>query len=295
MNVKTLTKIGAVTLASCSAHAALLAALPAHDPSARIKGGSVSVQFANVGSRTGEGRSASPPENADANTAVEPLVEGETVEPEPSGAELTSAEPKPMKEVAEVSAPEAIPKTPPPSYTPATEVHPETLPKDLLATPPERSHESEKPVSPDDAETSQHAMPDGKTAGTAESDVDEIVDGGGGAEDASVSETDSTNQSEIQTEQATSGATGNAAEMNYAGEVMRHLSRVRRPRASSPGSAFVSFTLTADGDIEDVSISQRSGSGRFDHDAINVVKRAAPYPKPPPGVNRTFVVEIEGQ
>ena len=164
MNVKTLTKIGAVTLASCSAHAALLAALPAHDPSARIKGGSVSVQFASVGNRTGEGRSASPPENADANTAVEPLVEGETVEPEPSGAELTSAEPEPMKEVAEVSAPEAIPKTPPPSYTPATEVHPETLPKDLLATPPERSHESEKPVSPDDAETSQHAMPDGKTA-----------------------------------------------------------------------------------------------------------------------------------
>ena len=240
-----------------------------------------------------------PPEDADRDVAVEPPVESETVEPDPqpeiSEAEPAPAAPEPIQEITKEPASESILETPPPSHQPSPDPHPVAQPKDLPGIAPERPHAPVKPISPEETETNENAMLDGKTAGTLESEVDETVGGSGGAEEDSASETDSANKPESQTGQVTSSAAGNAAEMNYAGEVMRHLSRVRRPRASSPGSAFVSFTLTADGHIEDVSISQRSGSGRFDRDAINVVKRAAPYPEPPLGVNRTFVVEIEGQ
>ena len=88
---------------------------------------------------------------------------------------------------------------------------------------------------------------------------------------------------------------GNAASSNYAGMVMRHLSRIRRPRASGPGSAFVAFTLDRNGEIVSIEISRGSGSSRFDRDALRVVERAAPFPAPPPGVNRSFTVEIEGR
>ena len=76
---------------------------------------------------------------------------------------------------------------------------------------------------------------------------------------------------------------------------MRHLSRMRLPRSSGSGSAYVSFTVGHEGELEAVEIARSSGSSRFDRDAIRVVQRAAPFPLPPAGVNRTFQVEIEGK
>ena len=90
-------------------------------------------------------------------------------------------------------------------------------------------------------------------------------------------------------------ALGNAASTNYAGKVMQHLSRVRRPRASSPGSAIVVFKIDYHGQISAISISKSSGSSRFDRDALKVVERAAPFPVPPKGVRRDFTVEIKGR
>lgn len=94
---------------------------------------------------------------------------------------------------------------------------------------------------------------------------------------------------------AASSAKGNAASNNYAGKVMQHLGGFRRPNAVGPGSAFVSFTVAANGRLGSSSISKSSRSARFDRDALKMVRRAAPFPKPPPGVNREFSVEIEGQ
>ena len=92
-----------------------------------------------------------------------------------------------------------------------------------------------------------------------------------------------------------SPAPGNAASANYAGEVMQHLSRIRRPRASSPGSTMVAFTVALDGSLERLEVQRSSGSRRFDREALRMVERGAPFPHPPAGVNRDFVVEIEGQ
>jgi protein TonB len=96
--------------------------------------------------------------------------------------------------------------------------------------------------------------------------------------------------------QAHSSATpGNAASTNYAGKVMKHLSKFRRPRASSPGSALITFTFTATGEIETIEVSKSSGSYKFDKDAIKFIKRAAPFPSPPDEATKTFTVEIEGR
>jgi len=88
---------------------------------------------------------------------------------------------------------------------------------------------------------------------------------------------------------------GNAQSDNYAGEVLKHLSRVRRPRSPGSGAAEITFTIGPDGELEEVGVSKSSGSRRFDREALRVVERGAPYPVPPEGVNRTFTVEIEGR
>ena len=88
---------------------------------------------------------------------------------------------------------------------------------------------------------------------------------------------------------------GNAASQNYAGEVMKHLSGRRRPRASGAGFARVTFSLTSSGNVENIRISTSSGASKFDREALKFVKRAAPFPKPPAHVRRDFVVKIEGK
>lgn len=88
---------------------------------------------------------------------------------------------------------------------------------------------------------------------------------------------------------------GNADTTNYSGAVMKHLSRIRRPRASGAGSTVVAFKIAYSGDLEHCDISRSSGSRRFDRDALRLVERAAPYPTPPTHVNRSFEVKIEGR
>lgn len=88
---------------------------------------------------------------------------------------------------------------------------------------------------------------------------------------------------------------GNAAASNYPGLVMRKLSRVSRPRVSSKGAALVAFGVTANGGLSGVSIARSSGSAELDRAALTVVQRAAPFPAPPTGAQRSFSVEIKGR
>lgn len=88
---------------------------------------------------------------------------------------------------------------------------------------------------------------------------------------------------------------GNAAASNYPGQVMRHLARVPRPRAAARGAALVRFTIAAGGRLASVGLAQSSGSGRLDRSALTVVHRAAPFPAPPAGAQRSFSVRIEGR
>ena len=87
---------------------------------------------------------------------------------------------------------------------------------------------------------------------------------------------------------------GNAATTNYKGDVVRYLFRKKRPRSSGSGSATLSFTIALDGDVHNVVVAKSSGSRRFDRDAMRFIEKAAPFPKPPPHVNRNFTIVIEG-
>lgn len=88
---------------------------------------------------------------------------------------------------------------------------------------------------------------------------------------------------------------GNAKSSNYRGLVMRKLSRARRPKATRGRVARVSFTISTSGGLSRVAVAQGSGSAAYDRKAVQLVKRAAPFPKPPAGVTRDFVVAIKSQ
>lgn len=88
---------------------------------------------------------------------------------------------------------------------------------------------------------------------------------------------------------------GNAAASNYPGEVMRKLSRVRRPRFNARGATIVMFRVSASGSLMGLSVAQSSGSAKLDNAALRVVRLAAPFPAPPPGAQRTFNFKVTGQ
>jgi protein TonB len=88
---------------------------------------------------------------------------------------------------------------------------------------------------------------------------------------------------------------GNAAASNYPGLVMRQLARVPRPRADSRGAALVQFTIAEGGALASVGIARSSGSDRLDRAALDMVRRAAPFPAPPRAAQRRFSFQIKGQ
>lgn len=80
----------------------------------------------------------------------------------------------------------------------------------------------------------------------------------------------------------------------YKGKVWRHLQRFRRSNVVGPGSAFVGFALEDRGKVTELSIVRTSGSSRFDGEALQMVRRAEPFPVPPPHVAHAFIFEITG-
>lgn len=89
-------------------------------------------------------------------------------------------------------------------------------------------------------------------------------------------------------------ANGNAAAGNYPSKVMRKIARVRKPRVGQKGAAVVTFTVASDGRLGSVSLARSSGSGQVDKAALNVVRKAAPFPPPPSGARRSFSIKIKG-
>ena len=93
---------------------------------------------------------------------------------------------------------------------------------------------------------------------------------------------------------AATKAKGNAAAQNYPGRVMRKISRVPKPRVGSTGTATVRFTIAANGGLASASIARSSGVASLDRAALKVIQRAAPFPKPPTGAQRSFTLKIKG-
>ncbi|MEQ8896809.1 MAG: TonB family protein [Roseovarius sp.] len=103
-----------------------------------------------------------------------------------------------------------------------------------------------------------------------------------------------TNRRQANTGTGQSSEAGNAAVSNYPGQVMRQISRVRRPQVGSRGTAVIAFTVSSSGGLAGLSLTRSSGNGRLDQAALGVVRRAAPFPAPPPGARRSFSINIKG-
>jgi protein TonB len=89
-----------------------------------------------------------------------------------------------------------------------------------------------------------------------------------------------------------SKASGNAAVSNYPGKVMRKLARAQKIRGA--GKARVSFKIASNGGLASTSLRNSSGSPAFDKAALRAVQRAAPFPPPPAGAERSFSILISG-
>lgn len=76
---------------------------------------------------------------------------------------------------------------------------------------------------------------------------------------------------------------------------MARLNRVRRPSIRATGQARVAFTISASGRLSNVGIAGSSGSFELDRAAVRIVQRAAPFPPPPPGAQRSFAINISGR
>lgn len=95
--------------------------------------------------------------------------------------------------------------------------------------------------------------------------------------------------------QAQASAPGNAAVSNYPGQVMRRIQRVRQQRVRARGRAVVAFTVDANGGLAGARLSRASGSAELDAAALDHIRRAAPFPAPPPGAQRNFSFEFVGR
>jgi len=89
-------------------------------------------------------------------------------------------------------------------------------------------------------------------------------------------------------------AQGNAAASNYGGLVVRRIVRNKRT-INIKGAGKVSFSIRPDGSLAGLRISRSSGSGKLDSFFLKTVRRAAPFPPPPPGARTSFGVELHGR
>jgi protein TonB len=81
---------------------------------------------------------------------------------------------------------------------------------------------------------------------------------------------------------------------NYPGIVFAHLSRYKRNFNDAPPGAIatVAFVLSGSGSVASVRVSRSSGSAALDQEALATVRRASPFPAPPPGADKRFVAPI---
>ena len=231
--------------------------------------------------------------------AEEPPVEPETVEP----VKAQAVQPEPVVEPVPTPMPELTQQmTPTPTVMaaltpmPAAPTAPVTAqaPKveTITAEPPETEAplQSQRPKekTPEVVKKKPKKKPVKKveTRGNAKRNNTKGADAGQN-KDAKATTTG-------QTQKAASQA-GNAAADNYSGKVMRRISRVGKPRVKSKGDAVIEFLIAANGGLARVSVLRSSGSSALDQAALSLIRKAAPFPKPPAGARRQYTIKIKGR
>ncbi|WP_425049723.1 TonB family protein [Psychromarinibacter sp. S121] len=219
----------------------------------------------------------------------------------PEGALAPAPTPAAPTETVEETPPETTPPvaTAPAEPVEATPVSPvpetvEALPPDgselaVLSAPPPPSRpedlvpESERTPTPPPPQPA----PPPRTAGNAAEDTRRGTDTG--AESAN-------DNSQGNGNAAAAAAAANArAAAQYGNAVMTKIARTRRERTQIRGVALVAFQIGSNGALVSVGIARSSGNPQLDQIAMNHIRRAGPFPPPPPGARTSFSVEFAGR
>lgn len=80
----------------------------------------------------------------------------------------------------------------------------------------------------------------------------------------------------------------------YLADLRRHLDRHRRslPGVLASARSEVALTVAADGSLSALRLQKSSGIPALDQEALDLLRRAAPLPKPPDGLARELVVPV---
>ena len=81
----------------------------------------------------------------------------------------------------------------------------------------------------------------------------------------------------------------------YAKAVMKKVRATRKASGAGKGTAVVGFSIGADGGLAGVRLLQSSGNAALDRVAQDHIRRAAPFPAPPPGAGRSYSFEFVGK
>ncbi|MBL4837777.1 MAG: TonB family protein [Kordiimonadaceae bacterium] len=274
-----------------------VAASRGHEPRVLIEGSSISVHVdaggaAMAASASGESRTkkkahqTAVTEMAQLKEAVPPKTETKTKSEAVPQEDLLSAEEK-------ISPDKLVKATPQKNSTPSPKkLQPEERKDKSFTSPLKHTTNEALPIKAAPQKNSnditEKIVDDSDSHNDAKDNENKIA-GAASSAASSIAGTTSTTQAQ------NSASTGNALSSNYAGIVMRHLSKFRRPRAPTSGSAHITFSCTVTGEISTIDIARSSGSYKFDQDAIKFIKYAAPFPPPPEKDTYTFTVEIKGR
>lgn len=227
---------------------------------------------------------------ADVQASVIAPVEGATAQPvSPEVATATPVAPRPVEPLSPAIAPQTLESVAPDvlealpdvqvNEVTARTVRPPTRPSNLGETPPPPRQTAQQP-----RPTQQQARP---TQGNAQQDTNRGTQ-------TNQPNGQATQQGQgQQVDQAAVQAARQAAAA-YPNAVMRRISRTRRENTRLRGVAVVAFRVGSGGQLISVGIARSSGSDELDRIAVDHVRRAAPFPPPPPGAQTSFNVQIQG-
>jgi protein TonB len=88
---------------------------------------------------------------------------------------------------------------------------------------------------------------------------------------------------------------GRAAQASYGARVMRKIAATRKRTTGQRGTAIIAFSIGPDGQLRSVAVARSSGAADLDAMGLDHIRRAAPFPAPPPGTNARFSVEFKGR
>lgn len=92
---------------------------------------------------------------------------------------------------------------------------------------------------------------------------------------------------------ARSGGRGGSG--GYGALVIGHIRRFNRGNSVGAGMTQVRISIDGSGGLQDASVIRSSGSAGFDREALQTVRRASPFPKPPGGESFTFNFNFTGR